>query len=90
MKPVERIAVALAERFPNINPALLSSAPAFAQALDQALAVADEAAVIEQIVALGGLAGARNPYGVIVARVRRLPRDTANLRRLTERSGDGD
>ncbi len=58
--------------------------PTFVRAVAAALAVADEESVVEQVVALGGLAGARKPHAVIVARLRELPAIAADRRRMAE------
>ncbi|MDA8310265.1 MAG: hypothetical protein M0Z46_06570 [Actinomycetota bacterium] len=73
MTGAERVAFALAERFPELDAAAMSEHPAFGQTLAAALAVTDERAIVEQVIAQGGLAGARNPQSVVVGRLRRLP-----------------
>jgi hypothetical protein len=78
----ERVAWSLAEHFPALNAAAMSAHPAFRQAVDGALAGASEAAVVEQVVAQGGLAGARNPHAVLVARLRQLPTHAQDRREV--------
>ena len=84
MTPVTRIARALGERLGDLDAGVLASRRAFRDALDQALAVADEAAVIEQIVALGGLAGARDKYAVVIGRLRQVPSLVAERRQVAD------
>lgn len=73
MTGAERVAWALAERLDGLDPAAMGAHPAFIQAIAAALGVGDEASVVDQVVAQGGLAGARNPHAVVVGRLRSLP-----------------
>jgi hypothetical protein len=82
MTVASRIAFALARRFPELNAAAMVRHPAFRQAIAGALAVADEESVVEQVVALGGLAGATNPHAVVVSRIRGLPALVEDRRRM--------
>ena len=84
----EAVARALAERFPELDAAAMGRHPAFAKAVTAALAVADELAVVEQVAALGGLAGARNAHAVVVSRLRELPALDADRRRLTDEAAE--
>ena len=82
MTRAERVARALAERFPELDASAMARHPAFANAVSAALTVADEWAIVEQIAAMGGLAGARNPHAVVVARLRELPTIAADRGRF--------
>jgi hypothetical protein len=73
MTPVERVAVELARHFPGINAALIASRLPFRAAVDGALAVMGEDAIVAAIVDMGPLDGARRPYAALIARVRELP-----------------
>ncbi len=74
MTPADRVAAELAACFP-INARLLARAPAFRVAVDAALAMMQAADLVSRVVDAGGLGGARNPYGVIIVRVRRVAED---------------
>lgn len=88
MTRAERIAYALAARLDGLDAAAMAAHPAFTKALAAALAVADERSVVEQVVALGGLAGARNAHAVVVSRLRELPALDADRRRLTDEAAE--
>ena len=88
MTAAEAIARALAERFPELDAAAMARHPAFAKAVTAALAVADERSVVEQVVALGGLAGARNPHAVVVSRLREVPALDADRRRMADEDAE--
>jgi hypothetical protein len=77
----ERVALALARHF-EVNPALIMKASAFHIALDAALMVMSEEAVIDGVLAKGSLRGALNPYGVLFARIRTLVSDIEDRLRL--------
>ena len=82
MSAPERVAAHLAREFPEIDAALLARGSAFRSALAAALATMTEAEVVESIVSLGALAGARNVYGVLIARLRELPTIAADRGRF--------
>ena len=88
MTRAERIAFALGERFPELDAAAMSEHPAFLQAVAAALTIADERAIVEQVAALGGLAGARNVHAVIVGRLRELPQLAEDRRRLADEESE--
>jgi hypothetical protein len=69
----ERIAVALADRLGGLDAAAMAAHRAFREAVDGALAVLGETAIVEAVLAMGSLAGARNPHSVVVSRIRALP-----------------
>lgn len=79
--PSLRVAVALGRRF-GLKPMLLARSAEFRLGVDEALILMDEAEVVEQIVAGGGLTAAVNSYGVVIARVRRLADDARTVARL--------
>lgn len=94
MTPAVRIAFALAEHWPELDAAAMARHAAFIRAVTGALTIADEWAVVDQIVAQGDLAGARNPHAVIVGRLRQLPghaatRSAVDVERAAERALDG-
>ena len=62
--------------------------PAFANAVSAALTVADEWAIVEQIVGMGGLAGARNVHAVVVGRLRELPQLAEDRRRMADEDAE--
>lgn len=82
MTAVERVAFALAQRFPELDAVAMAAHLAFVKALAAALTIADEASVVEQVVAMGSLFGARNAHAVVVARLRALPRLAEDRRRI--------
>ena len=84
MTPAERVAWALAEQLDGLDGAAMSVHPAFVRAVDQALAVVGEAAVVDGVVRQGGLAGARNPHAVVVARLRKLPSLAGERQRMAD------
>ena len=93
MTRAERIAWAIADRLPGLDPAAMAAHPAFREAVAAALTVADEPAVVERVAAMGGLAGARNPHAVVVARLRQIPRHATTraeieVERGAERAAD--
>lgn len=74
MTAAQRIAYALAEQLAGVLDApAMAAHRAFRDAVDAALAVLDEGAVVERVLAQGGLGGARNPHAVVVARLRSIP-----------------
>lgn len=93
MTRAERLAWAIADRLPGLDPAAMAEHRAFREAVVAALAVADEQAVVEQVAAMGDLDGARNPHAVVVARLRQIPRHAAarsevEVARAAERAAD--
>ncbi len=84
MSAAERVAFAIAEKLGGLDAAAMARHPAFVRAVAAALKVLDEDDLVAQVVALGGLAGARNPHAVIVARLRELPAIAADRRRIAE------
>lgn len=84
MTAAERIAWALADRLGGLDAAAMARHRAFQNAVDAALAVIDEAVIVEAVVRQGGLAGAQNPHAVIVSRLRELPSLVADRRRLAD------
>ena len=84
MTPFERVAFALVDKLGGLDAAAMARHPAFVRALAAALAVGDEASVIAQVVAQGGLAHARNPHAVVVRRLSALPGLTADRRRIAD------
>lgn len=86
MSPVERAAVALAERFPGQLDALaMARRGAFRRAVTGALALfgGNERRVASEVAALGPLNGCTNPAGVIVSRLRELPELVADRDRIS-------
>jgi hypothetical protein len=81
---VYRVAQGLAERFGELDASMLAGRPAFRAALAQALQYLPESGVVDEVVALGHLAGARSPYGVVISRLRQLPELAAERVRLAE------
>lgn len=69
MTVADTITAALAREFP-ISARLLARGPAFRSAVDEALVVMTADELLRRVVEGGGLAGARNPYGVIIGRIR--------------------
>lgn len=88
MTRAERLAYALAARLDGLDAAAMAAHPAFRKAVAAALAVADELAVVEQVAALGGLAGARNPHAVVVSRLRELPQLAEDRRRMADEQAE--
>ena len=84
MTAVERIAHRLGEYFAALEVPAMARHSAFRQAVEGALAVLAEEAVVARVVAQGPLTGARNPHAVIVARLRQLPALEAGRRRLMD------
>ena len=84
MTAAERVAHAFAQRFPELDAVAMAAHLAFVKALAAALAVADEDAIVAQVVAQGGLAGARNAHAVVVSRLRELPRLAEDRRRIAD------
>ena len=84
MTPAGRVAWALAEQLGELDPAAMGRHPAFREAAAVALAVVDEAALVEQVVRQGGLAGSRNAHAVIVGRLRQLPSLAAERRQVAD------
>ena len=88
MTAVERVAFALAQRFPELDAVAMAAHLAFVKALAAALTIADEASVVEQVVAMGSLFGARNAHAVVVARLRALPRLAEDRRRIADEAAE--
>lgn len=88
MNAAERVARALAREFPCVNPALLARRPAFRSALADALAVMSETEVVEHVTTLGALTGARNGYGVLIARLREIRALDEDRRRMVDEEGE--
>ena len=84
MTGAERIALALAQRFPELDAALLARRPPFRAALADALAVMSETEVVEHVTTLGALTGARNGYGVLIARLREIRALDEDRRRMAD------
>jgi hypothetical protein len=88
MTPAERIAVALGERFDELDAAAMAAHPAFLDAAVSALDVLDESSVVEEVCALGSLVGARDPHRVIVARLRKLSAFVSERARMAEEASE--
>ena len=88
MTGAERIALALAQRFPELDAALLARRPPFRAALADALAVMSEAEIVEHVTTLGALTGARNGYGVLIARLREIRALDEDRRRMVDEEGE--
>jgi hypothetical protein len=84
----ERVARALAHELSDLNPALLARRPPFRAALAGALAVMPEEEIVPQILALGGMIGARSPYAVVIARLRELPAIAADRGRFADEDAE--
>lgn len=84
MTRYEHAAVALADRFPGVDPVLLVRSGAFRAALDTALAVATEATLLDALGRQGTIAGARSPEGVVIGRLRTIPGLVADRTRLVD------
>ena len=84
MRAAERVAFAIADRLGGLDAAAMARHSAFVRAVAAALSGADEESVVEQVVALGGLADARNPHAVVVSRLRELPRLGEDRRRMAD------
>ena len=89
MNAAERVARALAHELSDLNPVLLARRPPFKDALARALAVMPEEEIVPQILALGGMIGARSPYAVLIARLRELPVLVEERRRLADEESEG-
>lgn len=88
MSAPERVARALAHELSDLNPALLARRPPFRAALAGALAVMPEEEIVPQILALGGMIGARSPYAVVIARLRELPAIAADRGRFADEDAE--
>jgi hypothetical protein len=84
--PYDRIAGALAGQFPEIDSVVLAHARAFRDAIDAALAFIDGSQIVKRVIAEGPLTGTVKPYGVLIARVRKIPEQLAHGARLAEMS----
>lgn len=84
MTAAERIAWALADQLGGLDAAAMAARPPFVRAVAAALAVADEAAIVEQVVGMGTLAGARNRHAVVVDRLRAIPSLVAARRQVAD------
>ena len=76
------VVIELAERF-KIDPLRIGRPEAFDAAVSAVVALMPAPALIDEVVAMGGLSGARDPWGVVLARLRRI----AELERVEGRSG---
>ncbi len=74
MSAADRAAAELAACFP-VSARLLARGPAFRDAVGAALEVMGSGELVNRIVDAGGLRGARNPYGVLIIRVRQATED---------------
>jgi len=79
-----RVAQALADQFDGFDPVLLARRPPFVAAVTAALDVIDEGGIVALVVESGSLAGSRSPYGVVISRVRDVPRICAERRQLAD------
>jgi hypothetical protein len=77
----ERLAVTLAQRF-GLRPRLLVCTVAFQWAITEALRVVSEEELLGWVLEGGGFAGVRNPYGALIARIRRIPENASAESRM--------
>lgn len=89
MSPVEYLAVKLAEHFPGIDAAVLARRSSFREAVAAAFEVAPSEVVLAEVVKLGSLTGARNPYAVLIFRLRELPAALIDCTRLSDEVDEG-
>lgn len=76
MTAAEQLAVVIAARFPGFDPRKALRIPAFRDAADAAVsALGGVERVADEVASYGGLDGARNMYGVVVARLRWIAED---------------
>lgn len=83
MTDAEHVAVQLAEVF-GLDAVKFVKARSFCDAVDAAVRVLTPEQIVAAVVEQGGMGGAANPYGVVIARLRRLPDDLALRRQLSE------
>lgn len=89
MSELERLAAALAERFPQLDAPAMCHVPAFVSAAAAALrAVGSVEGVVREVGALGDLEGARRPHAVITARLRQVPALLADRARLLDEGAE--
>lgn len=65
------VIIGLAQRF-KLDPLRIGRPEAFEAAIIAALALMPAPALIDEVAAMGGLGGARQPWGVVLARLRRI------------------
>jgi hypothetical protein len=65
------VIIGLAERF-RLDPLRIGRPEAFEAAINAAVALMPAQALIDEVAAMGGLGGARQPWGVVLARLRRI------------------
>jgi len=82
MSAARRLAQALADQLDGLDPVLLARRAPFVAAVSAALGVVDEAKLVALVVESGSLAGSRLPYGVVISRVRDVPRICAERRQV--------
>jgi len=82
MSAARRLAQALADQLDGLDPVLLARRAPFVAAVSAALGVVDEAKLVALVVESGSLAGSRSPYGVVISRVRDVPRICAERRQV--------
>jgi hypothetical protein len=58
----------------DLSPAILRTSPVLADLVTEAASVLEAERIVARVVGRGPVAGTRNPYGVVVARVRQLVR----------------
>lgn len=66
------VLLGLAKRF-GLDPLRVGRPEVFEAAISEALALMPAPAVIDEVAAMGGLSGARDPWGVVLSRLRRIP-----------------
>lgn len=71
-KEVQTVLDELAEHF-DLDPGRIGRLEVFAAAIERALTGLSPVAVIDEVVSAGSMRGAREPWGVLLARLRRIP-----------------
>lgn len=80
----------LAERF-GLDVSRIGRPDVFAGAVADAVAVlGSPGAVLDEVVALGPLRGARQPWGVLLGRLRRIPADHAERQQVADDRAEAD
>jgi len=90
MSAARRLAQALADQLDGLDPVLLARRAPFVAAVSAALGVVDEAKLVALVVESGSLAGSLSPYGVVISRVRDVPRICAERRQVADDRSEAD
>ncbi len=87
MSVADDVLAQLAERF-GLDPTRIGRPAVFSRAIDEALRFGDASYVVGEVEAFGGLAGVREPWGVILRRLRNVSTLAAERERLADEADE--